>query len=337
VSDADLAELIAGLALVALTAGLAMIGRRDTVVQQDTQYQLRDGSTRTVTRGTAIPKTQVELLDAKTPVRHQRRSWLAAMIVGKDHRLSTSKTVVFAWTLAIAFGLLSLLIAVWLGDDDPWDNQVEKGMQEEYLLLLGGPFAAAILAKYAAVSQNETKTDGAVGTAKASQLVNDDEGDTDLGDFQYVLFTVIALAFFLGNFIGDLSGGFPELPAILTGLVLTSTGGYAAKKLIAQAAPTLTSVLPTAAKPGAEVQLFGTNLSVPGNVSGTGGSLKATVYFGSHQADVTAQDVVLGNDRLTLTVPAAATPGQAPISAARADGVAARGPSGMNVLPFDVL
>jgi hypothetical protein len=46
---------------------------------------------------------------------------------------------------------------------------------------------------------------------------------------------------------------------------------------------------------------------------------------------------VLGNDRLTVTVPLDAAAKTAPITVARADGAAARGPSGMNVLPFEVL
>jgi hypothetical protein len=337
VSKADLAQLIAGLAMALITLVLGIWGRKDTVVQGEGEheYRLPDNTTRKVTAGTAIPKAEVQYL-GQIPVKTQRRSWLAAIIVGKDHRTSTSKTVVFAWTLAVAWGLLSLLVAVWLGDHGPWDMQRGRGLQEEYLLLLGGPYAAAVLAKYAAVNRDATTTDAPVGEANASQLVNDDQGDTDLGDFQYVLFNVIGLAFFLGDFIGDLARGFPELPAILTGLVLTSTGGYAAKKLVAQAAPTLTSVLPPAAGASKSIQVFGTNLSVPAGVSGTGQQMKASVFIGAHEATVTAHDIVLGNDRLTVTVPAA-KPGPAPITAARADGIAARGPSGANVLPFEVL
>lgn len=339
-SDPDLAQLIAGVSLILLTAVLAFVARKDTVVQNDAEYTLADGTKRKVTGGTVIPPDEVKYI-GQAPVKAQRRSALGAMLVGKDHRTSTSKAVVFAWSLAVAFGLLSLLVAVWLGDHGPWDAQVERGLQEEYLLLLGGPFAAAILAKYgAAVSQNETKTDAPVGQANASQLVNDDEGNADLGDFQYVLFNVIALAFFLGDFIGDLASGFPILPALLTGLVLTSTGGYAAKKLLSQAGPTLTSVLPAAAQPGAEVQVFGTNLTVPAGVSGTGEQIEASVIVGSISATVTAHDLVFGNDRLTVKVPIVdegAKAGSAPISAARADGVAARGPSGVNALPFEIL
>lgn len=335
-SDADAAQLIAGLALALLTVVLAIVGRTDTIVESDTQFTSPDGTVHTVTRGTVLAKEQAQYV-GKQWLKAQRRSALGALISGKDHRTSTSKTVVFAWSLAVAFGLLSLLVAVWLGDHEPWDAQVDRGLQEEYLLLLGGPFAAAILAKYAAVSQREAKIDAPVGTGNASQLIDDDQGDTDLGDFQYVLFNVIALAFFLGDFIGDLAGGFPVLPPILTGLVLTSTGGYAAKKLIAQAAPALTSVLPAAAPRGATVQVFGSNLLLPAAASGSAETMQALVLVGPLAAEVIAHDLILGNDRLTIKVPAAAKAGLAPISAARADGVGARGPSGTNALPFEVL
>jgi hypothetical protein len=335
-SDSDAAQLIAALALTVLTAVLAVAARKDLVVQSDAEYTLPDGTVRKVTRGTVIPRTEVDHVP-KAQVKEQRRSALGAILAGKDHRTSTSKTVVFAWSLAVAFGLLSLVVAVWLGDHRPWDVQVERGLQEEYLLLLGGPFAAAILAKYAAVNQDDAKTDAPVGQATASQLINDDQGDTDLGDFQYLLFNVIALAFFVGDFLGDLPDGFPQLPAILTGLVLTATGGYAAKKLIAQAAPTLTSVLPAAAPPEAKVQIFGTNLTIPPSFSSATQDTKASVLVGAHQVDLIAHDLVLGNDRLTVAVPTGAKPGSAPISVARADGVRARGPAGVNALPFEVL
>jgi hypothetical protein len=334
--DPEAAQLIAGLALALLTIFLAMSGRKEIVAQAEVEYtDPTAGTLRTLPPGSVIPRGEIAHVESAL-TKERRRSALGAILAGTDHRTSTSKTVVFAWTLAVAFGLLSLLIAIWLGDHGPWDRQVESGLQEEYLLLLGGPFAAAVLAKYAAVSNAESKPDAPVGEADAAQLINNDQGDTDLGDLQYVLFNVIALAFFLGDFIGGLATGFPDLPPLLTGLVLTSTGGYVAKKLLIQAAPTLTSVLPAAAAPGASVQVFGTNLAVPSTVSGTGKQLSATVVMGSREAAVTAHDLVLGNDRLTVTVPDA-QPGSAPISAARADGAAARGPSGMNSLPFEVL
>src|SRR5215208_693404 len=176
-SDPDTAQFISGCALAVLVVALALAGRRDPVADAAGEITIPGEPARTVTRGTVLLGSQAQHADM--PVKQQRRSWLAALVVGKDHRVSTSKTVVFAWTVAVAFGLLSLIIAVWLGDHGPWDAQVKRGLQEEYLLLLGGPFAAAILAKYAAVSQSDTKTAAPVGDANAGQLVNDDSGDTD--------------------------------------------------------------------------------------------------------------------------------------------------------------
>jgi hypothetical protein len=83
--------------------------------------------------------------------------------------------------------------------------------------------------------------------------------------------------------------------------------------------------------------VFGTNLGIPRGITADGQQLKATVFTGPLKAEVTAHDLILGNDRLTVKVPAAATPGPAPITATRADGVTARGPAGTNVLPFEVL
>jgi hypothetical protein len=351
-SKLDAAQLVAGLAITLLTLVLAITGRKDFVALGD--VELNDGMTpdapvpdapapdatgitRKIAKGHVIPADQVDHVRQPTLVGQRKRSWLGAIVAGTDHRASTSKTVVFAWTLAVAFGLLSLLVAVWLGDHAPWDAQVRRGLQEEYLLLLGGPFAAAVLAKYAANTQAASKISAPVGEAGLSQLVNNDQGDTDLGDFQYVLFNVIGLAFFLGAFITHLSGGFPDLPPILTGLLLTSTGGYAAKKLLAQASPTLTSVLPAAAIPGGTVQVFGTNLSVPASVSGTGRQIDATVLTGQRTATVIAHDLILGNDRLTIKIDDDVPPGSAPITATRADGVVAAGPAGTNGLAFEVL
>jgi hypothetical protein len=335
-SDADLALILAAAVLVLLVAVLAMIARMVLVLQGEGEVTLADGSTKAVKKGTVMQPHLVGSTGG-VPYREQRRSWLGAVLAGQDNRTSTSKSVMFAWTLAVAFGLLTLMIADWLGDPAPWTNQVANGLQEEYLLLLAGPFAAAILAKYAALRDSDTKPEAEVGSASPGQLVTDDSGSADLGDLQYVIFTVIALAYFFGSFIGDPRAGFPDLPAILTGLVLTSTGGYAAKKLIAQAAPTLSSVVPATAAPGDEVHVFGTSLCIPASVSETGEAMAPIVHVGGLPADVPAHDQVLGNDRLTVKVPDAAAPGSRPITATRADGVAAGGPSGTNALSFTVV
>jgi hypothetical protein len=335
-SDAGTAQLIAGASLLLGTGVLSLVGRKDLVASVDGSYTSADGTTHAVKKGDVIAPADAKATGV--PVHSKvRRSVLAALIVGKDHRTSTSKTVVFLWTLAVAFGLLSLLIAMWLGDEAPWKKQVGVPLQPEYLLLLGGPFAAAILAKAATAGDAASKSAGPVGEASPAQLVTDDDGNAELGDFQYVLFNLIALAFFLGDFIGDLKGGFPQLPELLTGLVLTSSGAYAAKKFIELPAPTLLSVVPASAAGKATVQVFGTNLVAAPGAGAVGAPMKPTVLFGSVAGEVTAQDKVLGNDRLTVKIPAGTAAASAPVSVVRADGVIASTASGSNSVPFDVI
>ena len=85
---------------------------------------------RKVTAGTVLSDAEAGSL-SRGQWREQKRSWLGAIVVGIDNRSSTSKTIAFAWTLAVAWGLLSLIVAVWLGDHGPWDRQVDLGLQEE--------------------------------------------------------------------------------------------------------------------------------------------------------------------------------------------------------------
>jgi hypothetical protein len=264
----DGAQLIAGSLTVIFALVLASVGRKDLVATRSKTYTDRAGTKRKVRRGQVIPRADQELAaEANVPTREVRRSVMGALVVGMDNRTSTSKAIATAWTFLIAWGLFSAIVALVLGADLTWPS-----LQEEYLLLLGGPFAAAILAKYATSGQAESKPDGEVGESSPAQLVTNDSGDADLGDFQYVVFSVIGIAYFLSQFIGELATGFPDLPPTLTGLMLTSTGGYAAKKLLAQQAPTLISVVPVSAIQGGTADVFGMNLTVPPSAPDDGGN-----------------------------------------------------------------
>jgi hypothetical protein len=182
----------------------------------------------------------------KPPVdRPGRPNLLRGLVVGKDNRVSTSLCVALAWTFVVAYLILASLITMWLGDSVGW-----KALQNDdwgpYLVFLGGPYAAGILAAMSAVSAAQTgaKTTSTK-TPTASQLITNDAGDTDLGDFQYVLFNALAIAFVLVSFFGHLDKGLPTIPQVLWALALTSTGGYTAKKL-------LTDPLPVVKTPQAE-------------------------------------------------------------------------------------
>jgi hypothetical protein len=333
VDEYDGAQLIAGSLAVIFALVLASVGRKDLVATASRPYTDAAGTERKVRRGQVIPRADEERAEeARVPTKVVRRSVVGALVVGVDNRTSTSKAVATAWTFLVAWGLFSAVVALVLGADLRWPS-----LQEEYLLLLGGPFAAAILAKYATSNQADSKPDGEVGESSPAQLVTNDSGDADLGDFQYVVFSVIGIAYFLSQFIGELATGFPDLPPTLTGLMLTSTGGYAAKKLLAQQSPTLISVVPVSAVQGGTADVFGMNLTVPRSASDDGEDATPIVHTGDVAAAVTTHAVVLGNDRLTITIEDDAPVGSAPITVTRADGVKAQDAKGVGVLAFEVL
>jgi hypothetical protein len=329
VDEYDGAQLIAGSLTVIFALVLASVGRKDLVAFTSQSYTDAAGTERKVRRGQVVPRAAAA---ANVKAETVRRSAMGALVVGKDNRTSTSKAVATAWTFLLAWGLFAAVVALVLGADLTWPS-----LQEEYLLLLGGPFAAAVLAKYATSRQAESKPDGAVGESSAGQLVTDDSGDTDLGDFQYVVFNVIGMAYFLSQFIGELASGFPDLPPTLTGLMLISTGGYAAKKLLAQEAPTLISVVPVGAIQGGTADIFGMNLTLSAPASDDGEDATPIVHTGGAAAAVTTRAVVLGNDRLTIMIADDAPVGSAPITVTRVDGVQARDANGVGVLAFEVL
>ncbi|HEX8084996.1 MAG TPA: hypothetical protein VF529_11960 [Solirubrobacteraceae bacterium] len=279
-----------------------------------------------VPAGVAPPSDQVT---------ERRRSLLAGVLVGKDNRTSTSKTIAFAWTLVIAFGLMTLLFAKWLGDPTGWDEQLKDGVQSDYLVLLGGPLAAAVLAKMRATSDANGRTPAAPNSANVQQLVTDDEGDTNLSDFQYLLFNLIAIVYFLGQFLSSqMDSGFPDLPDLLSGLIVTSATGYSATKFVATAKPTLTSVVPLNAAVGGTVKLYGQNLVFP--ALGNQPALPPIVSVGGVQATLSSYAKIMGADVLEVPVPTGAKPGAGTIAVVRADGLAAVGPAGSDGIAFVV-
>src|SRR5262249_44955092 len=85
--------------------------------------------------------------------RHDRPAG-RSVLIGADGRVSTSKTMATLWTAALAYMLIVMgLIAAFTnaqGDNtSPGDilNALISPTSTLYLVLLGGPFAAAVLAK----------------------------------------------------------------------------------------------------------------------------------------------------------------------------------------------
>lgn len=352
--DENRAELIAAGFFALLTLLLYVAGRKVHVTTRALDDIEVDTVKRSLVKGAIVDDATVAKIEAgavagvgASALTVKRFSLLHYLLVGKDNRTSTSKVIVFAWTYAIAWALLAMLVAKWLGDPAAWEAQVYgKGIQEEYLIFLGGPYAAAIFAKYRHATGDTAKTDAPVGDQSRSsvegarqaikEVVADDRGEGDLIDFQYVLFNALALAFFLGVLIPDMDGGFPEMPELLAVLALVSVGGYGAKKAVALEKPRLISLFPTTIEksPDAEVDIWGRNLVVAG---AAGQDAKPPIVtIGSHDAKVTMMDATLGTEKVKVKLPTGVTAGEHPVRALRADGVPAQTETGTGYLTLTV-
>lgn len=179
------------------------------------------------------------------------------LLVGDDGRVSTGKTQAFLWTYALALALLSLVLANWFGATKGFDNLTKTALKDEYLILLGGPFAAAVFAKGIVTAKvadgTAVKTEG---TPAVDQVAKNDLGRLDLVDTQYLLFNLVTLTYFFGTFFNNPDGGLPNLPEILVGLTGAAAGVYVANKAVSSDPPTITAITPPRAKVGDTLTLF---------------------------------------------------------------------------------
>jgi hypothetical protein len=195
-------------------------------------------------------------------------------IVGADGRISTSKTVVFIWTLELGTALALLgAVVVWdrsastadqiFGSGDNWDG---------YFLLLGGPFAAAIVAKGITTTTAIDPTAKPVtadaspakvaqvatvgGNASAGDIVTNDDGTVSFADSQYAIFSFIAGLYFVGALIGNVISygkaapgvtptiGLPSIPSALLGLTSAAALAYVGNKAVSTQGTRLSSLAP---------------------------------------------------------------------------------------------
>lgn len=227
---------------------------------------------------------------------------LRGAIMGADGRVSTSKTVAVAWTYSVASGLLSIVIAKWMGHGHAYGDQIKHGLQGEYALLIGGPIGAAILAKGIVSTQIANgASKPAASSAQAADLVTNDTGQTDLGDLQYVLFNTVALVFFFGEFWAKPQFGLPTIPDVLLGLTSVSAVGYVAKKALPSGGLNVVKVDPAKAAAGTDVTLYVSGLAdAQGAVPAVA---DVTVEFGATAADVQRVTTSGQGPIVTVTVP----------------------------------
>jgi hypothetical protein len=241
-----------------------------------------------------------------------------ALVTGKDGRISTSRFQAAAWTYAICFALLTLLFGHWFYNasafDPGWSKFLKSGLNSDYLWLLGIPATGLAGAKL--ITEGKVADDPAAKPPKPEpgpdlpsgltqglkELTGNDAVDPQpsLPDLQYVVFNLIALAYFLSAFFGNVGDGLPGMPDTLIALTGVSAASYLATKAAARnTAPTIGPVVPSVVVPGAA--------PIPLAVSGTGflpagasGAPKA--MLGGVELPVTGAT----DTQLTATVPTAA-------------------------------
>jgi hypothetical protein len=258
-----------------------------------------------------------------------------ALAVGKDKRVSTSKLQVVFWTYAILFALFALLfgyVISQIADAANWhaakdlkatlgkgfDGFIKHGLDGTYLLLLGFPLTAAISAKGITASKvangtvvkDEKDPSDPAQTTALQEAVGDDKGSPDIGDFQYLLFNLLALLYFLTQFLAHPAKGLPNLPDTLVGLTGVAAAAYVSKKGIYKDPPILYSVLPPSAEPGTTVDIHGSNLlaDVPEPATDPPRPLPTLVIFGNVPARPLDAPAASGS-LLKVNVPKGAPPG----------------------------
>ncbi len=206
---------------------------------------------------------------------------LGKLVLGADNRASTSKFQATAWTYALLFALVTLLVGhlLYADFDAGWDAFLDDGLNTDYLWLLGIPSAGLVGAK--AITQSKAQANPAAKPMKpaadpaaeaepaegeradpaATRSVvdrlltrtrelasddNDDDPQPALGDLQYLVFNAVAIAFFLSAFLGHVELGLPSLPDTLIALTGVSAASYLSTKAVRNAAPpVIVSVRPS--------------------------------------------------------------------------------------------
>lgn len=277
---------------------------------------------------------------------HRRSGGLRAFVIGVDGRFSTSATQALLWTGALAYVLLFLAIAYGWGPPprpagatptaptisapSPAPAVDPKGPFENldvpYLLLLGGPFAAAGLARSSVGRKVEEGSVQKVtsSTTSPTDVLTDDDGRASLLDVQFLVFNLVALVYFVGRFV-DQPTALPEMPLELVGLTSLAALTYTTAKVAERNAPVVTSITRKRGagpiRPGDVVVVRGANFLPPGADS-LEHTVALRVRFGTRDVRVVTDPAAgaVTRDRITVAVPADVVPPTVDVSVLTAAG-----------------
>jgi hypothetical protein len=214
----------------------------------------------------------------KPPAGGQDLSDYHGLLVGTDNRASTSKATAALWTVIVAYFLITM--ALVLGYDYAKFQTLIGNTSPIYLIFLGGPFAAAVIAKTvvsgAVADGNQQKSDA--DAPRVADVFSDDDGNTDLVDLQYVVFNLIVAGIVLAQFLHAPGFGAPAVPSFLAGLTSASAATYIANKGLTTSnsnSPSIDRFLPASVRAGGRTAVLGSNLIAPGD------SIAPTIIIGS--------------------------------------------------------
>lgn len=224
-------------------------------------------------------------------------------IIGADGRFSTSLTQLGLWTIAVGTALAYLLGRV-LVEDQALADVLPEDTWDQYLILLGGPFAAAVLAKGIVTYKLDRGTlqKSEADAPVVAQVGTTDDGSPDLVDSQYLLFNVIALGYFAVEMVRR--GVLPTMPGPLLAMTGATAALYVGTKAAQRNAPSITSVSPPTAAPGDEVTVLGINFD-PAEAGDE--DRRVSVALSGYAATIWSSDT--SDTRIRFLVPAGAEPG----------------------------
>jgi len=182
-------------------------------------------------------------------------------LIGIDCRTSTSKVQAGVWTVVLAWGF-AFLLGRHVFENQPLQDVLPQDTWDQYLIVLGGPFAAAVLAKgivtYQLTNGTLTKTTAEPNSATINQVLQSDSGQTDLVDSQYFLFNLVAIVYFIVQIARE--PVLPTMPAVLLAATSGAAALYVGNKAASSNKPMISSVVPRTARPGDVLTITGSNI-----------------------------------------------------------------------------
>jgi hypothetical protein len=189
------------------------------------------------------------------------------LLVGADNRLSTSKITAFLWTAVVFYFILAIALISGFQSDNY--TKLIHSISPLYLVFLGGPFAAAVLAKGIVSSAVDSGVvqKSAADKPRLADAFSDDDGNTDLVDTQYILFNLLVAGIVVAQFVHAPRTGTPPIPDFLAILTGGAAATYVANKGVSPATPkpAIDRVVPPTARVGANIRIVGSHLLAQGD------------------------------------------------------------------------